>query len=592
MDKFELLEPLKLFNLELKNKHHENVCAYFDELVKSANINVSANGETCDKYYQKCNEINKLNNKLSAKKALKGLLIFLTVVLFIVAALFFYFIFANILELYIDIPISLVSLISAILLCVFAFKPINRAIKNFKALLEKYQADASALKNEAYNQLAPLNMSYDWNIPSQLFTKTCPLIEMDKILDTKKFEYLNEKYGLSDNTNPDQSTVSVQSGSILGNPFILRENYVTEMTNFTYSGSITIHWTTTESDDNGNTRTVSHSQVLTATVTKPKPIYYKDTWLIYGCDAAPNLSFSREPSNANNMSEKEIDKKSKKFSNVLDKKVKDSLTDDDPGTFTRLYNDEFEMLFHALDRDNDVEFRLLFTPLAQKSMLELIKSKVPYGDDFYFVKNKQLNFIKTIHSQSPNFDFFADPKQFFHFDLRKAREYFINFNDNYFQSFYFTLAPLLCIPLYQQTKTKEYIYKYDWPSNITSYEHEVASNQFDSSLFVHPETSTDAILKTKFISKDGNADNVEVIAHTYKAVEHISYIPVYGNDGYFHDVPVKWYEYRPLEQSSMIKVEDKKQTRQEYLSSNNTFETTSVFERGILARFINKIGNN
>ena len=62
------------------------------------------------------------------------------------------------------------------------------------------------------------------------------------------------------------------------------------------------------------------------------------------------------------------------------------MTDDDPSTnFTEMGNAKFDALFGAVDRNNEVEFRVLFTPLAQKNMLDLLTDKNHYGDDFYFL---------------------------------------------------------------------------------------------------------------------------------------------------------------------------------------------------------------
>lgn len=43
MNQTDLLEPSKLYRLELKDKHHERVEKFFDELVKKSGIDVSAN---------------------------------------------------------------------------------------------------------------------------------------------------------------------------------------------------------------------------------------------------------------------------------------------------------------------------------------------------------------------------------------------------------------------------------------------------------------------------------------------------------------------------------------------------------------------
>lgn len=44
-------------------------------------------------------------------------------------------------------------------------------------------------------------------------------------------------------------------------------------------------------------------------------------------------------------------------------------------SITLLANDEFEVLFRALNRNNEVQFRLLFTPLAQQNMIDLLLDK-------------------------------------------------------------------------------------------------------------------------------------------------------------------------------------------------------------------------
>ena len=62
-------------------------------------------------------------------------------------------------------------------------------------------------------------------------------------------------------------------------------------------------------------------------------------------------------------------------------------------------NTRFEVLFGALDRTNEVQFRELFTPLAQTNMVDLILSKTGYGDDFNFRKRRRMNEIVSEHSQ-------------------------------------------------------------------------------------------------------------------------------------------------------------------------------------------------
>lgn len=57
-------------------------------------------------------------------------------------------------------------------------------------------------------------------------------------------------------------------------------------------------------------------------------------------------------------------------------------------------------------------------------MLDLLKSKVPYGDDFYFYKHKKLNYIISSHSQ--NFDYNPDMSIFITLMLMKLRRISLN----------------------------------------------------------------------------------------------------------------------------------------------------------------------
>ena len=108
------------------------------------------------------------------------------------------------------------------------------------------------------------------------------------------------------------------------------------------------------------------------------------------------------------MNEKQIEKMIAKETKGFEKKARKALTDNNPNTnYVQFGNNEFESLFGGENRDNEVEFRLLFTPLAQNNLIKLIKSKDGFGDDWYFQKAKKLNYIQSAHSQS--FDYYANP---------------------------------------------------------------------------------------------------------------------------------------------------------------------------------------
>lgn len=69
--------------------------------------------------------------------------------------------------------------------------------------------------------------------------------------------------------------------------------------------------------------------------------------------------------------------------------------------FTPLANTKFEVMFKAYDRNNEVQYRLLFTPLAQQNMLEILTGKAGFGDDLASTRNiRSTSFVLLMVVQS------------------------------------------------------------------------------------------------------------------------------------------------------------------------------------------------
>ena len=573
----DLLEPRKLYKLSLKDSHHKNAEEFFDELVKKSGVSEIENENKVNAYKNKKQTFEKEAHTLHKLNNQKALFIFLVVLHFVLT--FIGIIIAIVLFTkgnffgFIPSILSTYFLGMGIYLIIHINKKIKVKIEKQNNLVETLKKESKDLLNICYKQMAPLNNLYDWNLAPQLITTTIPLIKMDKYFDNDKFYYLKNKYGFKENDDPKESTVYVQSGSILGNPFLIERHYCQSMKDHVYTGTKIIHWTTMERDSKGNLRTVHHSETLVAHVSKPEPYYYYDTWLIYGNDAAPKLNFTRSPVGANTMSDAKKKHFVKSSENKLKKKAEKSIKEG--GNFTYLANTEFEAFFNALDRDNEVDFRLLFTPLAQKNMLDLITNKEPFGDDFIFVKKGPLNYIKTVHSQ--NADINGDPSRFYHYDLKEAKKIFTNYADEYLLNFFFDMAPLLSIPLYQQNKAHDYIYSDVYKSNFTSFEGEVMANSMDYNLFKPAKCTTNIILKAEFNHKDKKVDCYNIHAYGFIGVEMLAFIPVHGGDGRWHDVPVPWIDYRPIKTTKHIKMAHIKANKNEFENKRNTEEFKKIF---------------
>ena len=545
-----LLEPLSAYNSYYEKKFEENAKAYFDELVACSCVDIEENRATVREYNASLDSVKQTESSISSKKTLKVFVIIFCVIGFTVATVGLASIFMSK-----NLIAAIIMLVSGVLVGVGMILIVKLVISpKISALdkdLDEQRRKAEAVLSRAYKQMSPLNNLYKSTITKDLIEKTVPLIKIDDNLSMRRYDYLRGKYGFSDNLDPRKSTIAIVSGEILGNPFVIDRELVQTMVNKTYTGSIVIHWTSTYTDSEGKTHTTSHSQTLTASVTKPAPEYREHTRLIYGNDAAPDLIFSHEPTHAERWSEKELERKVKSGLKDIQKQQKKALKNGG-GTFTEMGNGEFDVLFNAFDRNNEVQFRLLFTPLAQKNMLALMKDGEHFGDDFYFDKRGCLNYVTSEHSADWDLD--TSYKRYLWYDIDGARKRFMDFNTAYFKNMFFDLAPLLSIPLYQQHKPKEYIYGETYARNYTSYETECAVNGMDEKNFAPSGSATKSILKTSFISKDGDSDAVGVTAYAFRSERRVEYVSRLGGDGFIHEVPVYWDEYIPIERTSTVKI--------------------------------------
>ena len=587
----QLLEPVDEYKMRYKDAFKDNAKKYFDDLVKESKVDKALNKTTADNYKKKKNELDSLNKLIGKKKGFKVLFIILAIVSIAASIFMFVTMKEPVINKAAQVAIGIAGIVLA-LLFIFLIIKFSKEIKSEEKVKDKVEKEAQKYQDEGYSQLRALNALFDWSIPQRLITSTCPIIQMDEHFDAQKFQYLHEKFGLDENTNQDVSTQYVQSGSINGSPFVIIGTTNKEIIQKTYTGSIVISWTTTTIVD-GKPQTEHHTQTLVAEIKKPAPHYYGLTQLIFGNEAAPNLTFHRNPSGASGKSEKEIEKMVRSGEKELEAMTRKAINSGK--SFTKMGNSEFDVLFQALDRDNEVEYRLMFTPLAQRNMVKLIKTNEPFGDDFHFAKEKKLNFIISKHSQG--FDYLANPNTFVGFDLEEMEERFIKFNCRYFEGMYYDLVPLLTIPVYQQTKPKEFIYETPYKANVSGYEQESMANRLDINILKHKLSETKVILKTNFDHKQGSEDIVNVKAYSYRTVKHIEHVSKLGGDGRMHTIPVEWVEYVPLVKDSQIAVKEVKSSRNEFLNymaksdfskyiTNYLKNSGIIYERGLASAIL------
>ena len=167
------------------------------------------------------------------------------------------------------------------------------------------------------------------------------------------------------------------------------------------------------------------------------------------------------------------------------RKLRNKARDLDNSDFAMLTNEEFEVAFDTSNRNNNQQYAMLFTPLAQSSMLKLLRDQeVGYGDDFDFGKNCMINTIISDHIQSMDLD--MDPRRYHNYNYDQAERDFYTLNAGYFRAIYFCLAPLLCVPMYQQIRSQQDIYGRDMQRRSAFWEHEALANFWGQDRFKHP----------------------------------------------------------------------------------------------------------
>lgn len=542
----DLLEPLKYYNENLKDTFQQVTEHFFSALVEESNIDIEKNKSLMAHYTSVSEnrdaEYSKYNRFRFARVV--------DIVVGVGAVLYGVYQFLQNEVALLPIIVCVALVIGALGIYLYIIKP---SIDNLTSILHDLDATLESMRQDGYEMMKPLHDLFHSEMTVELIRKSIPFIHVDKNFNIERYEQLVKEYGFLEHDDEHRSTLDIASGDILGNPFVFLKRLIHWMGDYTYQGSRVVTYTEYYRDSDGNERSRQVSETLHAEIQQPGPYYNHRVTLIYGNHGAPNLTFHRKPLEKGLFSWGGTKNNVKNKISALRKKTKESIQEG--GTFQGLANEEFDAQFNALDRDNEVEFRLLFTPLAQRNYQDIFESS-PYGDDFIFNKLREINEVEAENSQQWDFD--TTPAQYYHFSYEAIRNKFIQFNCNYFEHMYFSFLPLLAIPLYQQLRSEDYIYGKSYDFRYNDYMTEMLANKMQIGLFVPPDAdrrdNVKTMLKTSHHTKDGESEIVKVEAHSYRTESHISYVPVRAGNGSYYDVPVEWEEYIPVSREELIEV--------------------------------------
>ena len=562
----DVLEPLAQYAAVFKKAHVNHTSDFFEDLVRQSGVDEIANAKTVQQLRQLEQQAAGANSTNKWWRILQGVVI-------AAALLSTVHVFLHYSWLWWVVPTAIFAP---------AIYWLNRTINDSQAQFKQLEQACEEKRSEAWRQMAPLNRLSEWDTAAKLMQKTVPQIAFDPYFSNGRMGELRNCFGWSGDLGPAHSIVFSHSGVINGNPFILARTLMHSMGSKTYHGSLQISWTEEVRDSNGKWHTETKHETLRASVRSPYPEYENQTFIVYGNEAAPNLVFSRSPSGLSKLEDGFFHKMIKNRAiKRLEKKSRDI---GEGKTFTVMHNREFDALFGATDRNHEVQFRLLFTLLAQQEMMRLLKdSQVGYGDDFAFDKSHMINIVESAHMRHTDIE--AEPETFHAYELAHARRFFNAYHNDFFRSFYFGISPLLAIPLYQQHRSNSDIYKDTYARKSCFWEHEAIANYHGEAEFKHPDCVTRSILKTT--SRDGadGSQTVRVTASGYTSVERVDHVSVRGRDGRTHQVPVHWVEYLDVQRASNMVVREKTPSGNDSGASSTDGEEATlrkVFEqRGI-----------
>lgn len=579
-----ILEPLKYYQERAKNDHEQNIKQYFDHLISESKIDVEENRKTAALFRKKDKIANKTKDKINRLKVYKALLIVLAVLsgLALLVGLFSLEGSAKLITIIVSIALFVFSIL-------FITLKLNKTIKKSEQLYLHQREKADKIYKQALEQMRPLNALFSEHDTFNLIEKIIPNLKFSRDYSLELDQEFKNEFSFDSRRDIKTSVVNTISGRYNENPFMFFREIKQYMSTKTYTGTKIISWQETYRDSDGKLRTRIRTETLIATLVKPYPMYSYLTALNYGNQTAPDLSFSREHKHIDDWTEGKIDRYVKKGQKKLRKKAQKAT--ETGGDFTEMANSEFDVLFGATDRDHEVQFRVMFSPIAQLNMVKLMRSEEGYGDDFSFIKRGKHNYIKSEHAQNWQMD--TSPQNYFSYDIDIAQNKFTNINREYFKSVYFDFAPLFAIPAYHQKPSLIFEDFKKKGQNYSEFECEVLANAIGARNFAHPASRTENILKARHVYSNNTTDCMEISAHSFAEEHRLDFVPTMGGDGKIHAVPVHWIEYIPITKQSQIAIKriglSEKEFREKASDkAGEIFSSPSAYYHGMFAKILEK----
>lgn len=548
-----LLEPIKYYE-SLKDKLTDALIASFNELSEKTNTDQALN-EKYVKAYKANAELSK--NTKSKSKAQTVVFIILTVV-FIIAIVYivktnevvtaFKLTFEKI---NLILPLSILYLIISILFV--------KRISSFDSKSGEYEEKADEAYSNALLTMERLSQSFDESVYLRIVEDILPSLKFYPVIPDSFDSYLKKistLEGKNDNLidakeqyyfivkDDNESALSSLFGTIEGKPFIFSRKLTFKMGERTYSGSRTFPYTEYYYDSEGNRKSRTEHETLYAHHTEPYPEYSIRSDIFYFTPNAPNLSFDRRPFDSGS---RDVNSYITKNTRHLKKLEKESIKNGDGSLY--LLDREFEALFNVKERNNDVEFRMMYTPYVIKNTKELIKSNIGFGNDFSIYKRGVMNAVTTDKIVYYENDMYPSESYVVDYSFKDTKARFIEGGVTFLRSIYFTLAPLFVVRLNSDGESIEippFSSSSDFVKDNYKDEADAESLVYENMSYVTPRyASSNVIAKASYYNTVDGVTIFTIVSYSFSSKTYTDYIYTVG----WHtsgDVPVRYEVYSPI----------------------------------------------
>lgn len=529
-----LLEPIKYYNEYLRSEIENKLEDEFENLVQTSGVDKEKNSKEVEEYFY---NKKKATTASKSKKTQKRWLIFLSIAFF----LFLVWSQNESSSFYQNTSFCVFITILYIILVVILFIKMS----NNKDRNEEHSASANEALDRAKEGMECFFNLFNEERYIEITESILPSLRLYKIIPKSFEKYLNQisnnpfddfDYYFSTQTDEDSTNLLNLYGTIEGKPFIFLKEKTFEMGEKTYTGSNTLPYTESYRDSDGHWHTETYYETISASITMPCPMYNSSFVTLFFTDTAPNLHFDRHPFKYNNSIDGYVYSTVKK----LNKKEKKE-------GITYLADKEFEALFNALERNNDIEFRMLFTPYVIKNMKELIRSQEGPGNNFDYLKRGRMSAV--LYKDVTVYDDHIVPScsDVLNYSLEDTRKAFVEKGLSFFDSLYFTLAPILTIKLNTDGETvreeKDDINSLSFIKDNYKHPFNAESLVSDNVDYVRPlGTSTDVVSKAKFIESVDDVNIFEIASSSFSVESkwETQYVVGFHVSGY---VSINYDEY-------------------------------------------------